>query len=38
MQGIRNVKVITRKFAGKIINIVDHALSLGKTIDLPEEF
>jgi hypothetical protein len=38
MQGINNVKVITRTFAGKNINIVDHAFLLRKTTDLPEEF
>jgi hypothetical protein len=38
MQGISNVLVITRAFAGININIVDHALLLGKTTDLPEEF
>ena len=38
LQEIRNVQVITTIFAGENINIVDHALLLGKTTDLPEEF
>jgi len=38
MQGISKVQVITRKFAGKNFNIIEHALLLGKTSDFPEEF